>query len=39
MLTKIEATGGFGGSIWTLLIKCACARASQDPEASENDSP
>ncbi len=39
MLTKIEATGGFGGSTWTLLIRCASAGASQNPEASENDSP
>jgi hypothetical protein len=38
-LTKIEATGGFGGSTWTLLIKCAGPGPSEKPEASDNDSP
>jgi hypothetical protein len=38
-LTKIEATGGFGGSIWTLLIKCPSPGASDSPDSSENDSP
>lgn len=38
-LTKIEATGGFGGSIWTLFIKCASAGASQGPEPSESPEP
>jgi hypothetical protein len=38
-LTKIEATDGFGGSTWTLLIKCPSPGASENPEASENDSP
>jgi hypothetical protein len=38
-LTKIEATGGFGGSTWTLLIECRSSGASGSPEASENDSP
>jgi hypothetical protein len=38
-LTKIEATGGFGGSTWTLLIKCSSPGASENPEASENNSP
>lgn len=32
-LTNIEATGGFGGSTWTLLIRCS------SPGASESDSP
>ena len=38
-LTKIEATGGFGGSTWTLLIKCPRREASEKPEASETASP
>jgi hypothetical protein len=38
-LTKIEATGGFGGSTWTLLIKCTSPGASENPEASETASP
>jgi hypothetical protein len=38
-LTKIKATGDFGGSTWTLLIKCPSPPASENPEASENDSP
>lgn len=38
-LTMIEATGGFGGSIWTLLIKCPSPGASGSPEAGENASP
>ena len=38
-LTTIEATGGFGGSTWTLLIKCTSPGASENPEASESDSP
>jgi hypothetical protein len=38
-LTKIEATGDFGGSIWTLLFKCPSPGASESPEASGSDSP
>ena len=38
-LTKIEATGGFGGSTWTLLVECPSPRARENPEASESDSP
>lgn len=38
-LTMIEATGGFGGSTWTLLIRCSSPGASKNPEASENASP
>jgi hypothetical protein len=38
-LTKIEATGGFGGSTWTLLFKCPSLGASENPEASESASP
>lgn len=38
-LTKIEATGGFGGSTWTLLVKCPSRGVSEDPEASETASP
>ena len=38
-LTKLEATGGFGGSTWTLLIRCSSPEASEAPEASANNSP
>ena len=44
-LTKIKATGGFGGSTWTLLVRCTSPGASdspetsETPEASETDSP
>jgi hypothetical protein len=38
-LTTIDATGGFGGSTWTLLIKCPSPGVSETPEASENHSP
>jgi hypothetical protein len=39
MLTTIEATGGFGGSTWTLLIRCPSPGESDNAEASESDSP
>jgi hypothetical protein len=38
-LTKIEATGGFGGSTWILLFKCPSPGASDAPEPSETDGP
>jgi hypothetical protein len=38
-LRKIKATGGFGGSTWTLLMNCPSPRASENPEASETASP
>jgi hypothetical protein len=30
-LTKTEGTGGFGGSTWTLLVKCSSPGASENP--------
>jgi hypothetical protein len=38
-LTKIKATGGFGGSTWTLLFKCPRSGASENPETIETASP
>jgi len=35
-LTKIEATGGFGGRTWTLLVECPSPGASENPAASES---
>jgi hypothetical protein len=38
-LTKVEATGGFGGSIWTLVIRCTSRGPSGNPEASPTSGP
>jgi hypothetical protein len=38
-LTRIAATGGFGGATWTRLVDLPSPGASESPEASEGDSP